>query len=201
MQQTNAGLWLKLKLMKYLFWFLITMVIFGSGCDQNSPDHTITDYRQIIIIDENPAPTIDIKRLTLITNDVSSDSINAIAILRLKKNLPLAMQKKDSSLFGNILSKDFTYRGEDEFYNSKKDYINNRIYASWTIDTVKYQNLVLRFFGNIALLTYRNTLRGTDDNGKPDIEHYSWADIYVKEGDKWKIKGIHEIESRVEYAN
>lgn len=60
---------------------------------------------------------------------------------------------------------------------------------------------MLRFFGNIALLTYRNTLSGTDDNGKPDIEHYNWADIYVKEGDKWKIKGIHEIESRVEYAN
>ncbi len=61
--------------------------------------------------------------------------------------------------------------------------------------------MVLQFFGEIAVLTYRNILKGTDDFGKPDIEYYSWADIYVKENGKWKAAGGHLIDQRIEYAN
>jgi len=60
---------------------------------------------------------------------------------------------------------------------------------------------VLQFFGDISVLTYRNTLNGTDDSGNEEIEYYSWAEIYMKENGKWKIKGLHEIESRVEFPD
>jgi hypothetical protein len=175
------------------------ITLLNASCKQNQSPGKTSGYEQIIMTEANLTPTVDIRNYTLITNNFKPDNINAIEILKLKRSLPLAMQGKDSILFDNILAHDFTYRGEDEFYKNKKDYIHNRINATWTIDTVKYQNLVLQFFGEIAVLTYRNILHGSDDNGKADIEHYSWADIYTKENGKWKIKGIHEIESRVEY--
>lgn len=153
----------------------------------------------MLIAESNLTPTVDIRNFTLISNNINADSINSIEILKLKRNLPLAMQRKDSILFENILSNSFTYRGEDEFYKNKQDFINNRIHATWTIDTVRYENLVLQFFDEIAILTYRNVLNGSDENGKSDIEHYNWADIYTRENGKWKIVGIHEIESRIEY--
>lgn len=185
--------------MKSTFIVLAVISLLNPACNQDQSSDKASAYEQIIITEVNLSPTVDIKNYTLITNNIKPDSINAIEILRLKRNLPLAMQRKDSTLFDNILANDFTYRGEDEFYKSKKDYIHNRITANWTIDTVKYQNLVLQFFGEIAILTYRNILNGSDDSGKADIEHYSWTDIYSKENGKWKIKAIHEIESRVEY--
>ena len=185
--------------MKSLYILFGVVTFFNFGCNQSQSTEKTTDYEEILITEANLNPTVDIKNYTLVTNNVHLDSIDAIEILKLKRNLPLAMQRKDSALFDSILSIDFTYRGEDEFYKNKKDYIHNRINAHWTIDTVKYQNLVLQFFDDIAVLTYRNTLNGTDDNSRADIEHYSWADIYKKENGKWKIKGIHEIESRVEY--
>ena len=185
--------------MKSLSILLGIITVLNAACNESQSPDKNSEYEQIIMTEAGLTPTVDIKNYTLITNNIKADSINAMEILRLKRSLPLAMQRKDSALFDNILATDFTYRGEDEFYKNKKDYIHNRINANWTIDTVKYQNLVLQFFGEIAVLTYRNTLDGSDDNGKADIEHYSWADIYMKENGKWKIKGIHEIESRIEY--
>lgn len=185
--------------MKTIFKFLSIVILVNSACTKSKSPADASEFKQITIQEANNTPRVDIKEYTLITNNKSFDSTNAVEILELKQKLPLAMQRKDSVLFENILSKNFTYRGEDEFYKNKGDYIHNRIHATWTIDTVKYQNLVLQFFDGIAVLTYRNTLNGTDDTGKADIEHYSWADIYVKENSKWKIKGIHEIESRIEY--
>lgn len=185
--------------MKPLLLLFGVVILFHSGCTLGPSGKKSTGYQEILITEANLTPTVDIKNYTLITNNLPLDSIQAIEIFKLKRSLPLAMQRKDSALFESILSGDFTYRGEDEFYKNKEDYIHNRVNAHWTIDTVKYQNLVLQFFDGTAILTYRNTLNGTDDNGRPDIEHYSWADIYKKENGKWKIKGIHEIESRVEY--
>jgi len=185
--------------MKSLSILLGLIALLNGACNQSQLTGKTTGYEEKLITEANLTPTVDIRNYTLITNNFPHDSISAIEILRLKRNLPLAMQRKDSVLFDSILSIGFTYRGEDEFYKNRKDYIRNRVNARWTIDTVQYQNLVLQFFGEIAILTYRNTLNGTDDNNRPVIEHYSWADIYGKENGKWKIKGMHEIGSRVEY--
>jgi len=168
------------------------------GCGQTNSDNTSVNYVQINIREANITPTIDIKDYTLITNNVKEDSIESIEIMKVKKILPLAMQKHDSTLFESILSKDFTFRATNQFF-TRNDYIANRIIGTWTIDTVKFKNLVLQFFNGTAVLTYYNILDGTDDKGKPNTEYYTWADIYLKENGKWKLAGIHEIESRVEY--
>jgi ketosteroid isomerase-like protein len=182
------------------FAIFIFGIIILSSCN-NRETFKQEDYQQIIIKEPNLTPTVDIKDFTLISNNLKQDSIDAIEILKVKRNLPLAMQMKNKALFESILSKNFTYRGEDEFYKNSQDYIQNRINATWTIDTVRFQNLTLQFFGETAVLTYRNTLKGTDDYGKSDIENYDWADIYVNENGKWKIGAIHEIESRITYPN
>lgn len=169
------------------------------SCNQSDKhDDLNKNYAQFVMKENNSTPTVDISGFVLITNNYQKDSVEARRILKVKRNLPLAMQRKDSSLFEAILSRDFTFRAQNEFFN-RADYINDRIHGTWIIDTVKYQNMVLQFFDETALVTYTNRLEGTDDNGKPDIEYYSWADIYKKENEIWKIAGIHEIEARIEY--
>jgi hypothetical protein len=157
-------------------------------------------YQQVFIkdLDTISTPTIFIEGLNLITKDVEKDQVNALEILALKHKWPLAMKTKSRELFEEILSNDFVIRGEDEFL-TRQDYINDRVAGIWTIDTVRYQNLVLQFFDNKALLTYRNVLNGTDDNGVPDREFYTWADMYVKENGNWKILSSNGIDARYEY--
>jgi hypothetical protein len=169
------------------------------GCKEKTHNsETEKKYFQVTISEENLTPTVDISSFVLITNNESANRIEAMEIMKIKRKFPLAMQGKDSTLFNEILAKNFTFRADDEFFN-RADYIRDRVNGTWTIDTVRYQNLALQFFGDIAVLTYRNILNGTDDNGKPDIEKYSWADIFVKEDGKWKIGSVHNVDARIEY--
>lgn len=186
--------------MKILLIKTITILTLISACNEQKPSNVVDkEYVQLVIKEDNITPTIDIKSFTLITNNAEADSVDAKEIMQLKRKAPLAMQTKDSALFNDIIANKFVGRSEDEFYNNKNEFIKNRVSGTWTIDTVKYENVVLQFFGEVAVLTYRNILQGTDDFGKPDIEHYCWADFYFKENGKWKGGGGHRIDKRIEY--
>jgi len=185
---------------KTVFYYAILLTIFYS-C-YNRQNETEREFKQVYLNDPDgiSTPTVLIQGLTFVTDNFEFEQNDALEILRLKHRLPLAMQTKNRELFEDILAKGFTFRAENEFFN-RADYIDNRVAGTWTIDTVTFENLVLQLFDKKALLTYRNTLKGTDVNGKANIEKYSWADIYVKQGESWKVLGIHEIDSRIDYLD
>ncbi len=109
------------------------------------------------------------------------------------------MQTKDPALFEKILARDFVFRGESGMLR-REDYIKNRTAPSQAkVLTADYENIALQFFGDIAVMTYRNIVKGTNDEGQPDPPEYiSWADIYVKENGKWKIGSVHVVDYRTE---
>ncbi len=170
------------------------------SCDKRVSIDQKTNFTKVFIkdLDTSSTPGILIPGLTLVTKNYLQEEKDAHDILALKHKWPLAMKTKSRELFEDILAKDFSFIGEDEFFN-RTEYIEDRVHGTWEIDTVKYENLVLQFFGQLALLTYRNALDGKDDDGRPDMEYYSWADIYIKEEGKWKILASHNIEGRIEY--
>ena len=105
-------------------------------------------------------------------------------------------------LGSNSTSVDFVdhFRGEgEEGLLRRDDYINNRVQSQGAIGFVQYENMVLQFIGDTAVITYRNVLKNKDANGQPDdTEYISWADIYVKEEGEWKIGAVHVIDYRTE---
>jgi len=158
----------------------------------------IKKFSQVTVKEETNNANIGISSYTLITDNAEAHRADAEAIMQVKKNYPLAMQTQDRTLFNRILARDFTFRGENEFFG-REDYINNRVQAPKSDFSVQYENLVLQFFGEIAVLTYRNIAKNKDASGQPDeIEYMTWADIYVKENGEWKIGGVHLIEYRAE---
>lgn len=137
-------------------------------------------------------PTVSITNYTLISNDLSRDSLNAREIIKAKVLLPLAMQRHDAVLFDSILAKDFISHGEDEFFN-RQEYIDNRVHGKWLITDVKYENLVLEFFGDSGMLTYRNKVTEKDESGKVTLYTWFWTDIWVKENGRWKIRVLRAL--------
>jgi hypothetical protein len=75
--------------------------------------------------------------------------------MQVKIELPRAVQTKDGERFERILARDFVFRAEDQFYG-RADYIRERANNKDTVITADYENVVLQFIGNVALLTYRN---------------------------------------------
>lgn len=153
----------------------------------------------IEIKENNSAPTVDIENYNLILNSAENRKTDAEEILRLKSKWPQIMQSPTITGFDTILSKDFTFVDNGHLFN-RRDYIENRVKLSdWKITFVKYDNLNLQFFENIALLTYRNHVKNQNiKTNAIEIEHISWSDIYVKESDRWKIRSAHVIEIKIE---
>ena len=155
-------------------------------------------FTQVTVTQERPSPNVDITGYVVITEDAQTTQEDAEAIMRLKALWPLAMQTKDEALFERILAQNFTFRAEDQFWN-RTDYILDRVNpVSVTVESARYENLVLQFFGELALLTYRNVVDVTQVDGSPSTISMSWADIYVRERGQWRIGGSHLIDLRQE---
>lgn len=184
------------------FPFLLSILLF-SCIDKNPKVETSREvtspYKAEVIKEKNATPTVDIKEYTLILPQNENRKEDAEQILDLKRKWPLVMQVPNREGFDTILSRHFTFSGDGKLFN-REDYIVDRTQPSdWKITYVKYDNLTLQFFGNTAVLTYRNQV--TNENIKTkevEIEYISWADIYVLEDNKWKIGATHTVDLRVE---
>jgi len=184
---------------------IVLFCIFFSGCqtseksaDQQSDSSKRNGskrFSQVPLKVNYAIPTVGISEYTLITDNLEAHRKDAEAIMLRKKDMPLAMQRHDASLFNSWLARDFISRGEQEFLH-KEEYIQDRVNATWSISDVRYENLVLQFFGETAILTYRNAVKEKDEKGVPSTWLYSWADIWVKEDGEWKVEAIYVIDSK-----
>ena len=104
------------------------------------------------------------------------------------------MQTKEADRFERILARNFVFRAEDQFYG-RADYIRERAKNKDTVITADYQNVVLQFIGDIALLTYRNIVV-IEPGGPDNTVDMTWADVLVKEDGQWKFRAVHLIDSR-----
>jgi ketosteroid isomerase-like protein len=191
--------------MKHFAFVLLWLIPF-TGCqvseksarqqsDSIKQPGTAKRYSQATLKVDYGISTVGISNYTLITDDVEAHRKDADAIMRVKKDWPLAMQTKDEALFNRILARDFTFRGEDEFFE-RVNYIRDRVDSPVAVETAIYENLALQFFDEVAVLTYRNIVKGKDDRGEAETWLYNWSDIFVKEDGEWKIGASHLIGGR-----
>jgi len=198
MKKTNQFLILKVLLLLTLS--ISTLMACNNKTQEKTQEITVTgNFSALEILESNKTPTVDIEKYVLISNSNDDRKNDADEILKVKRKWPLAMQSKSTSAFDSLLSPNFVFTGDGHLLN-RKDYIINRTSPSeWKITHVKYANMTLQFFGNIALLTYRNQVTNENINTKAiEIEYISWADVYKKEESKWKIDAAHVVDFRVE---
>src|SRR2546425_3035941 len=178
-----------------------------SGCQTNKNSATQrTDsskqkgpgkkFSQVVLKVNYVIPTVGISEYTLITDDLEGQRKDAAAIMLSKKDMPLAVQRHDAALFNSWCARDFIARGEHEFLGSREEYIQDHVNAAWNVLDARYENLVLQFFGETALLTYRNIVKEKDEKGVPTTWLYTWADVWVKEDGEWKVAAIYVIDSK-----
>jgi hypothetical protein len=181
-------------------------IVLLSSCNNTSQDRTLAksdtgDYAALEIRVTNKTPTVDLEKYVLISALNENRKRDAAAILTVKRLWPLAMQSKSVAAFDSILSKNFVFTSNGKLLN-RQAYISDRTSPSeWKITHVKYDHMSLQFFGNMALLTYRNQVTNENSTTKAiETEHISWADVYRKEDTKWKIDAAHVVDFRVEYS-
>jgi hypothetical protein len=181
---------------------LLIAALAGFSCS-STPNKSGTENaasssaREIIL--ENNTPTVDMPKVTLISTEGIDRSNDAAAIMAVKRRWPMAMQSRDEKEFDAILAAGFTF-GADANVMNRKEYIADRISPNeWRITHVVYDNMTLQFFGDNAVLTYRNRVTNDNENTKErEIEVIHWADIFVRSGGAWKIAAAHVVDFRIE---
>jgi hypothetical protein len=178
--------------MKYLLLFFLSFFSLAACNDEKRNNQVEKKYiQQNFKIDLN-TPTVGIANYTLITNNLQKDSSIAREIIKAKVILPLAMQRHDLKLFDSTLSRDFIYEGEEAFFN-RAEYIQDRVNAKWMISDVRYENLVVQFFDDYGILTYRNKVTEKDEFGKDQLYTWFWTDVWINENGRWKLKNLRAL--------
>lgn len=151
--------------------------------------------KQVTLTTRSQYPQVRLSSYTLICeDDLERRKAEAEAVMQIKIELPRAVQTKETNRFERILARDFVFRGEDEFYG-RADYIRARVNNKDTVVTADYDNVVLQFLGDMAFLTYRNTVV-IEPGGPEHTLHMTWADILVKEDSQWKFRAVYLIDSK-----
>jgi ketosteroid isomerase-like protein len=151
--------------------------------------------RQVTLTTRSQYPQIRLGTYTLVCNDdLEARKADTEAIMQVKIEFPRAVQTKEADRFERILAREFVFRAADEFYG-RADYIRERANNKDTVMTTDYENVVLQFVGDVALLTYRNIVV-MEPGGPEHTAHMTWADILVKENGQWKFRAVHLIDSK-----
>ena len=171
----------------------LALSLYASGGGGQAVQHD-----QLTIRNERRVPGVELSTYTLITRNPEADRQEAEAILEVKVSWPRAMRTKDAALFDEILARAFTFREADGRLLERDAYIRDRVHRAEAVAAVRYENVVLQFFGQLAVLSYRNVVSGTDAGGKPETWHMSWVDVFVREDSRWKIGASHLVSETVE---
>lgn len=185
---------------------IIGVILFSISCSNNKAtkenvEASSNDSLSLITVVpfNDSSATIEMDKYFLVKHKNENLEAAANEVMYVKRRWPQAMQSLDRNEFESILSEEFTFVGGGQLLN-REEYIQHRTTPSeWKITHVQYHDLTLQFFGEKALLSYRNVVTNENmNNGDVEVEKISWSDVFVKENDQWKIGGTHVIDYALE---
>ena len=72
---------------------------------------------------------------------------------------------------------------------SGPQFVDDLMSDKLSIDPYTVEELQVRIYGETALLTGKVDMRGTYD-GEPFRSHFRYTDVYVRQGDAWKVSNV-----------
>lgn len=120
---------------------MIAMLTMAVGCS-DAPDPVPAPAREVVLQLANTDSIVDLTSVTLITNDLAADSVDAFLIMQVKRAWSLAMHTRKTEEFNRILALGFVFRAEGEFFDLAGS-IRDRLSGRHKVGYVRYENLVL----------------------------------------------------------
>lgn len=101
-----------------------------------------------------------------------------------------AIVRKDRAAIEANLADDFRQIDGQGSLESKQSFVDGLMAAELELQPYTVEDLDLRLYGdNTALLSGRTRMRGKYQ-GEPFETHYRYTDVYIRQGEAWKIVSI-----------
>lgn len=101
-----------------------------------------------------------------------------------------AIVRKDTATLDRILGDDFIYIDYAGGVNPKADIIKSVKTSEAVVDPFETEDVVVRIYGNTAILTGRFKQKITYKGQVYNLE-LSYTDVYVKRGKRWQAVSAH----------
>jgi ketosteroid isomerase-like protein len=107
-------------------------------------------------------------------------------LTQLVKDLNAAIVKPDIAFLEQILDPDYTHYRPHGNVENRAQYLEDRKNGQVHFDSLIADDIKVRVYGDTAIVTYRSTAKGKDQDGAID-EQRRWTRMFVRHDGKWKL--------------
>ena len=107
-------------------------------------------------------------------------------LTQLLKDLNAAIVKPDIAFLEQILDQDYTHYRPHGNVENRTQYLEDRKNGQVDFTSLLADDIKVRVYGDTAIVTYRSTAKGKDQDGAID-EQRLWTRVFVRKGGHWKL--------------
>jgi ketosteroid isomerase-like protein len=105
---------------------------------------------------------------------------------QLVKDLNAALVKADTAFLERVLDQDFVHYRPRGTIENRAQYLENRKNGNVNFESLVADDMKVRFYGDAAIVTYRSTAKGKDQQGAID-EQRLWTRVFVRRDGRWRL--------------
>jgi ketosteroid isomerase-like protein len=107
-------------------------------------------------------------------------------LTQLVKDLNVALVKVDITFLERVLHKDYTHYRPRGTVENRAQYLKNRKSGRVEFESLVVDEFKVRRYGDTAVVTYRSTAKGKDQQGAID-EQRRWTRVFVWQEGRWQL--------------
>ena len=108
------------------------------------------------------------------------------AVMQMEEELRVAVTKGDMKTYGRIVGDDYVFTNQDAVVRTKAQMVSAYDSGSLKYESVKFDEIKVHAYGDTAVVTGRQTLKG-QDNGKDLSGQFRYTRVYVKQQGRWQL--------------
>ena len=107
-------------------------------------------------------------------------------LTQLVNDLNAAIVKPDIAFLERVLAKDYVHFRPHGNVETRAQYLEDRKSGSVDFDSLVADEIKVRVYGDTAIVTYRSTAKGKDQDGAID-EQRRWTRVFVRKDGRWQL--------------
>src|SRR5262245_25392383 len=107
-------------------------------------------------------------------------------LTQLVKDLNAANVKADIPFLERVLHPDFVHHRPRGTVENRAQYLENRKTGRVDFESLVADDVKVRLYGDTAIVTYRSTAKGKDQQGAID-EQRLWTRVFVRRDGRWQL--------------
>ena len=107
-------------------------------------------------------------------------------LTQLINDLNAAIVKPDIAFLERVLDRDFVHYRPHGNVENRAQYLEYRKSGRVHFDSLLADEIKVRLYGDTAIVTYRSTAKGKDQDGVID-EKRRWTRVFVRKSGRWQL--------------